>query len=89
MTDLEKIVEKFWEINLSDFRKIYLNLDFDKIENLDGWGRQSALNLKNSIDLKKYFFRKVYIFIGIRHIGLENAKLISKYLKSLSNFLSL
>ena len=30
-----------------------VNLNFDKIEALDGWGRQSALNLKFSIEEKK------------------------------------
>ena len=57
---------------------------------MDGWGRQSALNLKFSIEEKKNISLERFIYsLGIRHIGLENAKLISKYLKSLSNFLSL
>ena len=36
------------------------------------------------ISLERFIFS-----LGIRHIGLENAKLISKHLKSLSNFISL
>ena len=65
-------------------------LDFKKIENLDGWGRQSAANLKYSIDLRKNISLERFIYaLGIRHIGLENAKIISKNLKNLKNFLSL
>ena len=45
---------------------------------MDGWGKLSVQNLKYSID-QKYFFRKIYLFSGIRHIGLENAKLLSKH----------
>ncbi len=30
-------------------------LDFNKIENLDGWGKQSTANLRYSIEQKKKF----------------------------------
>ena len=66
------------------------NLDYTKIENLDGWGKQSVANLRYSINLKKTITFERFIFaLGIRHIGLENAKLISKNLKSLKSFLLL
>jgi len=57
---------------------------------MDGWGRQSVSNLKYSIDERKTISFERFIFaLGIRHIGLENAKLISKNLKSFKNFLKL
>ena len=66
------------------------NLDYSKIENLDGWGKQSVANLRYSINLKKVITFERFIFaLGIRHIGLENAKIISKNLKSIKNFISL
>ena len=66
------------------------NLDLNKIENLDGWGEQSVKNLEYSINLRKNISFERFIFaLGIRHIGLENAKLISKNLKSYKNFLAL
>ena len=66
------------------------HLDYSKIRNLDGWGEQSVANLRYSINLKKTITFERFIFaLGIRHIGLENAKLISKNLKSSKNFLSL
>ena len=65
-------------------------LDYTKVENLDGWGRQSVANLKYSIDLSKNISLEKFIYaLGIRHIGLENAKLISKNLNTLDNFISL
>ena len=86
----KKIIEKFWEINLIKFPQDIFNLDFDKIENLEGWGRQSALNLKYSIQSKKNISLDKFIYsLGIRHIGLENAKLISKNLKSMNTLMSL
>ena len=58
------------------------------MNHLDGWGKQSVLNLKYSIDERKNISLERFIYsLGIRHIGLENAKLISKYLKSSSNFI--
>ena len=42
------------------------------------------MNEKKNISLERYIYS-----LGIRHIGLENAKLISKYLKSSTNFLKL
>ena len=63
---------------------------FHKIENLDGWGRQSVNNLKYSIEEKKEISLERFIYsLGIRHIGLENAKLISKNIKQSENFLKL
>ena len=50
---------------------------------MDGWGKQSISNLKYSIDLRKNISFERFIYaLGIRHIGFENAKLISKNLKS-------
>ncbi len=86
----KKIVEKFWEINFVKFPQDIFKLNYSKIESLDGWGKQSVSNLKYSINEKKIISLERFIYsLGIRHIGLENAKLISKNLKSLDNFLSL
>ncbi len=86
----KKIVEKFWELELVRLPQDIFNLDYKKIESLDGWGKQSVLNLKYSIDEKRDISLERFIYsLGIRHIGLENAKLISRYVKSLSNFIIL
>ena len=86
----KKIVESFWELNLLKFPQDIFILDFEKIEKLDGWGKQSARNLRYAIEQRKNIsFDKFIYSLGIRHIGIENAKLLAKNLKSLNNLLSL
>jgi DNA ligase (NAD+) len=85
----KKIVEKFWDLNLIKLPQDIFNLDFKKIENLEGWGKQSMENLKYSINQRKNISLERLIYsLGIRHIGLENAKILSKYFKSFSNFIN-
>jgi DNA ligase (NAD+) len=85
----KKIVENFWNLNLIKLPHDIFNLDFKKIENLEGWGRQSMENLKYSINQRKNISLERLIYsLGIRHIGLENAKILSKYFKSFSKFIS-
>ncbi len=86
----KKIVENFWKKNLIKLPQDIFNLDYKKIENMDGWGKQSISNLKYSIDLRKNISFERFIYaLGIRHIGFENAKLISKNLRSSKNFIDL
>ncbi len=83
----KKIVENFWKLKLIKLPQDIFLLDFRKIENMEGWGKQSVANLKYSIEQKKNISLERFIYsLGIRHIGLENAKLLSKYFKSFSNF---
>ena len=56
---------------------------------MDG-GKLSVANLKYSIEKKKNISLSRFIYsLGIRHIGQENAKLISKNLKNSINFINL
>src|SRR5210317_2009964 len=46
-------------------------------------------NLKYSINKRKNISLERLIYsLGIRHIGIENAKILSKYFKSFSNFIN-
>jgi DNA ligase (NAD+) len=86
----KKIVESFWEIELVNLPQDIFNLDYEKIKNLEGWGNQSTANLKYSIeDRRKISLEKFIFALGIRHIGQENAKLLSRHLKSVENFYKL
>ncbi len=86
----KKIVENFWNLNLIKFPQDIFKLNYDKIIDLDGWGTQSVANLKYSINLRKKISLERFIYsLGIRHIGLENAKLLSKHLKNMKKFLDL
>ena len=86
----KKVVENFWDLNLIRFPQDIYNLDYDKILNLEGWGDLSVSNLKYSIDQsKKVSLDKFLYAIGIRHIGIENAKLLAEHAKSIKNFIIL
>ncbi len=86
----KKVVENFWNLKLIRYPQDIFNLDYAKISNLEGWGDLSVSNLKYSIDQsKKVSLDKFLYAIGIRHIGIENAKLLAEYTKSITNFLNL
>ena len=83
----KKIVENFWKLKLIRLPQDIFKLDYNKIENLEGWGKLSAQNLKYSINEKKNIsLEKLIYALGIRHIGLENAKLLSKFFKTFNRF---
>ena len=51
----KKIVENFWNLKLIRLPQDIFNLNYDKIEKLEGWGKLSVTNLKFSIEEKKKF----------------------------------
>jgi len=82
----KKVVEKFWEIKFIRFPQDIFKLNYQKIQKLDGWGKLSASNLKYSIESSKNVnLDKLIYSLGIRHIGQENAKLISESIKNIEN----
>ncbi len=86
----KKIVEGFWKLKLIRFPQDIFKLDYNKIEKMEGWGRLSVENLKYSVNQKKNISLERFIYsLGIRHIGLENAKLLSKHFISFSKFKNL
>jgi len=86
----KKIVENFWKLKLIRLPQDIFNLNFKKIESLDGWGKQSVANLKYAIEEKQNISFERFIYsLGIRHIGFENAKLIAKTLRLPGNLVNL
>ena len=86
----KKIVENFWYLKLIRLPQDIFNLNYDKIEKLEGWGKLSVTNLRFSIDQKKKISLERFIYsLGVRHIGQENAKLIARHLKTATNFFKL
>ena len=76
----KKIIELFWKLNLIKYPQDIFKLDYKIIEKLEGWGKTSIENLKYSINQKKNISLERFIYaLGIRHIGLENAKLLSRH----------
>ena len=86
----KKIIEGFWKSKFIKYPQDIFKLDYNKIEKLEGWGKLSVENLKYSINQKKNISLERFIFaLGIRHIGFENARLLSKNFKSFLNFKNL
>ena len=85
-----KVVEKFWELKIIRFPQDIFKIDFNRIQNLDGWGKLSASNLKYAIETSKKISLDKFIYsLGIRHIGQENAKLMASYFGSVQKFKNL
>ena len=83
----KKVVDNFWKLNFIKTPADIFNLDYKKIEKLDGWGDVSIKNLKNAINNSKNIVLDKFIFsIGIRHIGQENAKTLANYFKKPEKF---
>ena len=84
----KKVVEKFWNLKIIRKPQDIFNLNYEKISNLDGWGKLSTSNLQYSIEQSKEISLDRFIYsLGIRHIGIENAKLIAENFKSVAKFL--
>ena len=85
----KKVIEKFWDLKLIRFPQDIFRLNFLQISKLDGWGDISVSNLKYSINQSKKVSLDRFIYsLGIRHIGIENAKLLADYTRSISNFVN-
>ena len=86
----KKIVEDFWSLNFIRLPQDIFTFDYKKIEKLEGWGELSVSNLKTAIEKSKDISLAKFIYsLGIRHIGQENAKNLSRYFVSMKNFLKL
>jgi len=86
----KKIVENFWHLKLIRLPQDIFSLNYNKILQLEGWGKLSITNLRYSINQKKKISLERFIYsLGIRHIGQENAKLLAKHLKNIENFIKL
>lgn len=75
----EANVKRFYELKLlKDIPGIY-QLDFEKIRQLDGFGKKSIENLKTAIENSKHqpLHRLIYA-LGIRFVGETTAKTLAK-----------
>ena len=83
----KKVIEQFWDLNFVKEPSHIFKLDYSKIEKLEGWGELSINNLKKSINNSKKINLDKFIFsLGIRHIGLENAKILASFFQSIEKF---
>ena len=83
----KKVIEQFWNLKFIKLPHDIFNLNYKKIEKSEGWGELSTSNLRKSIEKSKNIGLDKFIFsLGIRHIGQENAKLLSQYFLSIEKF---
>ena len=86
----KKVIEQFWDLALIKEPSDIFNLDFKKIEKLEGWGSLSINNLKKAISKSQIISLDRFIYsIGIRHIGQENAKILGGFFSSIKEFAKL
>ena len=77
----KKVIEQFWDLNLIKEPSDIFKLNYNKIKKLEGWGELSISNLKRATERSKVVSLDKFIYsIGIRHIGQENAKILSSFL---------
>ncbi len=83
----KKVIDNFWELKLIKNPADIFNLNYKKIEKLEGWGKLSIKNLQNAINKSKNIILDRFIYsIGIRHIGQENAKILANFFKNSKKF---
>jgi DNA ligase (NAD+) len=83
----KKVIDQFWDLKLIKSPADIFKINYDKIKNLEGWADLSVKNLKNAKDKAKVISLNRYIYtIGIRHIGVENAKILSSFFISSKKF---
>ena len=86
----KKVIDQFWGLGLIKKPADIFKLDYKRIENLDGWGNTSVNNLRKAIEKSSVISLEKFIYsIGIRHIGQENAKLLSGFFIKIDKFLEL
>jgi DNA ligase (NAD+) len=91
----EKQIELFWEKDLIKSPADIFTLEernnnsLAKIENFEGFGKKSIDNLFLSINSRRKITLDKFIYaLGIRHVGQENAKLLAKNYKNISDIKS-
>ena len=83
----KKVIDKFWDLKIIKFPSDIFKINYEKIGHLEGWGELSIKNLKKAIEKAKTVSLNRFIYsIGIRHIGQENAKILSGFFGSIKRF---
>jgi len=86
----KKVIDQFWDLKLIKIPSDIFKLNYNEIEKLEGWGNLSIKNLKKAVNNAKTISLNRFIYsIGIRHIGQENAKILSRFFISVEKFSTL
>jgi len=86
----KRVIDQFWDLKLIKKPSDIFKLNYNKINDLEGWGELSISNLKKAVNNAKNITLNRFIYsIGIRHIGQENAKILSSFFISVDKFSAL
>jgi DNA ligase (NAD+) len=82
-------VLKFYEMGLLPDIPAMYHIDWDKVQQLGGFGEKSVTNLKQAIEnSKKQPLNRVIYGLGIRHVGETTAKTLASAVSHISEFYS-
>lgn len=83
----EEIIRTFLSENIiSDIPSIY-QIDYDRVRQLEGWKDRSVQNLREGVEASKSAeLWRLIVGLGIRHIGVATAKMLSAQVELLSDF---
>ena len=82
----EQNIINFWQDGLIKQPADIFKLQKEQLIGKEGWGEKSAQNLMDAINSRREISLERFIFgLGIRHIGLETAKLLAKNYKTIKN----
>lgn len=80
----ESVIISFVNAGLIHSIPDIFRLDYEAISTLEGFGKKSADNLKESVErAKQNDLSKLIFGLGIRHIGAKNAKLLADKFKTI------
>jgi len=83
----KKVIDQFWDLNMINVPADIFKLNYNEIKKLEGWGELSIKNLQKAVSSAKIITLNRFIYsIGIRHIGQENAKILSGFFISIEKF---
>jgi len=86
----KKVIDQFWELKFVKAPIDIFRLDYNQVDELEGWGSTSINNLKKAIENSKKISLNRFIYsIGIRHIGQENAKILASFFVTAKEFSNL
>ena len=86
----KRVIDQFWDLDFIKKPSDIFDLNYNKIQKLEGWGKLSIENLKKAINKSQMISLDRFIYsIGIRHIGQENAKILASFFTSIKEFIKL
>ncbi|MEZ5009219.1 MAG: NAD-dependent DNA ligase LigA [Chitinophagales bacterium] len=81
------IIKRFIQEGIINSLLDIYNLDFERIEALEGWQKKSVEKLKRNVEASKQNENwRLLVALGVRHVGGTTAKMLVKNVKNLLEF---